>query len=194
MKKINNKFHLQNKTVFIFGGIALFVIVLTVSLLLTSPHTNDDSALQTASAQSTTGTSTASPKSDSAMQFMTALTFKYLSIYPFLCEQSGYTMKNYQTAFITTFSPELKKYKNRLAQNNISEIKAWDRLPEDFVRAIFFTVDSEIQSLADAMSKQPAYKGINITAKEACAMLDKNASSLFEEKLKSQVKEKTIDL
>jgi len=190
MKKTKNKIHLQNKTVLIGGGIALFVIVLSVLLFITSSCDNNDVAEQPAPAVA----SKTNAQTNSATQFMTALTFKYLSIYPFLCEQNGYTMKNYQTAFISTFSPELKKYKKQLAQNNLSEIKAWDRLPEDFVRAIFFSVDSEIQSLADAMSKQPAYKDRTVTAKDACAMLDRNASSLFEEKLKPQVKEKTKDL
>lgn len=182
MKKTNKDFYSKHKTVLLVSCIVLFVILSIVLFFVLPSHKQSiATALQPPSAQKT---------ENQSAQFMTAITFKHLSIYPFMCKQNGYIMKNYQNTFVSTFSPELKKYKNYLSKNDLTEIKAWDRLPEDFVRAIFFTVDTELQSLADALKKQNP----SATLKDACAMLDNNAASLFEEKLKNQISEKAKNI
>ncbi len=186
MKKTNTEFYSKHKTILLLCGIVLFVVLLAVLFfVLPSRKQTITTALQNHISSSS--------QNDAAL-FMTAATFKHLSIYPFMCSQNNYTMKNYQNAFISTFSPELKRYKNYLSQNNLTEIKAWDRLPEDLIRKIFFTVDSELQSLTENLSKQPAFQGKTATVKDACAVMDNNASSLFTEELKAQIKEKSKDL
>ena len=186
MKKANESFYSKNKTPVLIGILA--VVVLCLLFVFAARFHKQNPASEQKNIAVVQSLSNRQSQNDSA-QFMTALTFKHLSIYPFMCEQNGYTMHSYQSAFIATFSKELKKFKTYLSQNNLTEIKAWDRLPENTVRAIFFSVYKELQSLTDAMNKNSS-NATPATVKEACAMMDKNAGSLFEEKLKGQVKEK----
>ncbi len=187
MKKANKDFYSKHKTILLLSSIVLFIALLVALFFVLPSHKQ---TISTALQQVRTGETA----KNEAAEFMTAMTFKHLSIYPFICQQNGYTMKNYQKAFIDTFSSELEKYNKYLSQNNLTEIKAWDRLPEDYVRNIFFSVDSEIQSLTDAMNKQSSSQGTNSTAKDACAAIDNGATSLFAEKLKPQIKDKISSL
>ena len=186
MKKTNTDNYPKHKIILLLSGIVLFAILLAVLFfVLPSRKQTITSALQSHT--------NIALKNDAA-QFITAITFKHLSIYPFICDQNGYTMKNYQNTFIGTFSPELKKYKKYLTHNNLTEIQAWDKLPEDQVRTIFFNVDSELQLLADKLAKQQAFQGKAISIKDACAIIDNRAASFFEENLKKEIKDKSKKL
>lgn len=135
--------------------------------------------------------------------FITAVTFKHLSVYPFVCEKQGYIMKNYQESFMRTYADEIEIYEQALHKQGLTIIEAWQKQPQNVIDFIISLTFQELEDIRTNMNETAAEitgniknKNSLISSKEACIILDKKASGFFEKnsslKKAIQIKIKTL--
>lgn len=122
--------------------------------------------------------------------FLTAVTFKHLSVYPFVCEKQGYIMKNYQQAFLRTYADEIEIYENHLHDQGMTMIEAWQKQPQNVINFIIALTFQELEDIRGSMEEETAKAGNHpaaasfgkkISAKQACTVLDKSADAVFDQ-------------
>lgn len=130
--------------------------------------------------------------------FLTAVTFKHLSVYPFVCEKQGYIMKNYQQAFLRAYADEIEIYENHLHDQGMTMTEAWQKQPHNVIDFIIALTFQELEDIRGSMEEETAKAGKEvsfgktISAKQTCIVLDKSADAVFDQnkKLKTAFREK----
>lgn len=138
---------------------------------------------------------------DKPQNFLTAVTFKHLSVYPFVCEKQGYIMKNYQQAFLRAYADEIETYELFLHKQGMTMTEAWQNQPQNVVNFIIGLTFQELEDIRADMAATVAENAARQTgtpqetafsAEQACTVLDKSADTVFEqnENLKKTLQKK----
>lgn len=112
--------------------------------------------------------------------FMTVLTFTKLSVYPYICEQQGYKMKNYPIAFMHAYQNEIEIFEQKLREQNSNLLQEWQSLPDNIVKFIFQMTNLEMESMRRDISKKTS---TNATLQDLCKMFDTQADTIFKNNL-----------
>nr|QJR98225.1 hypothetical protein PlAlph_2300 [uncultured Alphaproteobacteria bacterium] len=134
---------------------------------------------------------------DEPQNFMTAVTFKHLSVYPFVCEQQGYIMKNYQQEFLRAYADEIEIYEQDLRKQKTNMTEAWQKQPQNVITFIINLTFQELEEAGTTMTEiAQALEKKTISPKEACAILDRTAAIFFEKNitLKNNIQNKIKSL
>lgn len=127
---------------------------------------------------------------DKPQNFLTAVTFKHLSVYPFVCEKQGYVMKNYQQAFLRAYADEIETYEQFLHNQGMTITEAWQNQPQNVINFIIDLTFRELEDIRADMAATVAEKAAHRTgapqettfsAEQACTVLDKSADTVFKQ-------------
>ncbi|MBR1648951.1 MAG: hypothetical protein IJ689_05065 [Alphaproteobacteria bacterium] len=116
--------------------------------------------------------------------FITAMTFKHLSAYPFVCEQNGYVMHNYQNEFNRIFAVEMTRYEKALQSKELTMIRAWDNQTPEALQFIITMVIVELRGLKEELQTASQKE---ISFYDACKFLDDTAEQIFSASLKDKI-------